>query len=328
MFVVWSFMKIQSLELSNFKSFNHINVDFKDFTLLVGANASGKTNFTNIFRFLKYAVTFDPANAYAKLGGKQGYFSNKKLSNEDASLKVVLNEKEKFSFKFINPQFYRSRSTIQIAGDLTNKKFESIALYDFDIKKIKAGSPFEGSAFLEEDGSNLSLILQDILTNDDKRETLKNLLTSIFDYFDDINIEGSTFGRLFFSLQETYCDGCYFPAPMLSDGTINVLALLTALFFEENDVIIIEEPERYIHPHLISRLMALFKDAARNKQLIVTTHSPEFVKHASLEDLLFIFRDKDGFSQLKRPVDSEAVKTFLDNDLGLNDLFVDNFLGL
>ena len=63
-----------------------------------------------------------------------------------------------------------------------------------------------------------------------------------------------------------------------------------------------------------------------NKQIIVTTHNPEMVKHTELENLLLVTRDEDGFSQITKPKNSERVKIFLENDMGLDSLFIDNLL--
>jgi len=51
------------------------------------------------------------------------------------------------------------------------------------------------------------------------------------------------------------------PAFLISDGTINIIALLVALYFEKKPLAIIEEPERNIHPYLISRVVDMMKDA-------------------------------------------------------------------
>lgn len=55
----------------------------------------------------------------------------------------------------------------------------------------------------------------------------------------------------------------------------------------------------------------MLKDAARTKQIIVTTHNPEMVKHADLEDILLISRDRSGFSQVIRPGTKKEIRTFL-----------------
>jgi len=106
-----------------------------------------------------------------------------------------------------------------------------------------------------------------------------NLLRDILPFAVEIGTEQYLGNSLLLTLREEYYeDGLL--ANLLSDGTVDVAALITALFFEDKDVIIIEEPERNIHPRLISGLMTLMKDASRNKQIIITTHSPELVKHA------------------------------------------------
>ena len=62
-------------------------------------------------------------------------------------------------------------------------------------------------------------------------------------------------------------------------------------------------------------------------QVIVTTHNPEIVKHAGLENILLISRDKNGFSVISKPQEKEDVKIFLENELGIEELYVQNLLG-
>jgi predicted ATPase len=115
---------------------------------------------------------------------------------------------------------------------------------------------------------------------------------------------------------------------LLSDGTVSVTAILIALFFENNRLAIIEEPEYGIHPSLVSKLVDTFYEAAKNKQIIITTHSSEILKHIKLEDLRLISRDENGFSTISKPAEKEMVNQFLKNELGINDLFVQNLLDI
>ena len=68
-----------------------------------------------------------------------------------------------------------------------------------------------------------------------------------------------------------------------------LIALIIVLYFEDKHIVIIEEPDRYIHPHLISKVIEMMKDASRNKQIIITTHNPEVVKHTDIENILLEF---------------------------------------
>lgn len=105
-----------------------------------------------------------------------------------------------------------------------------------------------------------------------------------------------------------------------------IISMIYALFFEQNKFIVIEEPERNIHPHLISNLMHLIQEASRYKQVIITTQSPEIIKYVPLEKLYIIDRDKNGQSKLSRASNSSEIKTFLREKIGVEDLFIDGIL--
>ena len=62
-------MFLKNIKVSNFKSFEYISVDLKRFNVLVGANASGKSNFVSIFSFLKDIVDSGLDNALSLQGG-------------------------------------------------------------------------------------------------------------------------------------------------------------------------------------------------------------------------------------------------------------------
>ncbi|RYH28727.1 MAG: chromosome segregation protein SMC, partial [Alcaligenaceae bacterium] len=46
-------MKIKNIRIKNWKNFTDIDIGLEDRTFIVGANASGKSNFLDIFRFLR-----------------------------------------------------------------------------------------------------------------------------------------------------------------------------------------------------------------------------------------------------------------------------------
>jgi predicted ATPase len=183
-----------------------------------------------------------------------------------------------------------------------------------------------GKAVLQENGENLALILKQIRADREKSRKFHNLLHYMLPFALQIGTRPYLGSSILLKLRETYYNDALL-AHLLSDGTVDVIALITALFFENKDVVVIEEPERDIHPHLISGLMELMKDAARYKQIIVTTHSPEVVKHAGLDNLLLVSRDRNGFSIISRPSEKEEVKIFLKNELGLDEIFTQNLWG-
>ncbi len=204
-----------------------------------------------------------------------------------------------------------------------------IGIYDFDPKLPKKATPIAGKAELEEDGRNLSIILKNIVENKTKRKNLFAIVGDMLPFVKDVNIERLADKSILFSLKESYFSKQYIPASLISDGTIDVTSLVVALFFERKSFLIFEEPGRNIHPSLISKLVGLFRETSSRtkknpKQIIVTTHNPEFVKYSNIEELLFVSRDENGFSTINRLKDREDIAAFLKNETGIDELYVQN----
>lgn len=208
------------------------------------------------------------------------------------------------------------------------KFFDRIAVYDIDPKLMKRGVAITGKRELEEDGGNLALILKNIIGDKEKKRKFSNLLRDVLPFVEDFSVEKFMDISLVLTLREKYTRNHALPSPSLSDGTMTMFALIVALYFEEKPFIIIEEPVSHIHPFLVARVIAMMKESSKHKQVMITTHTTEVVKHASLEHLLLISRDSEGFSTVSRPADKEEVRMFLENEIGIEELYVQNLLGL
>lgn len=420
-------MAITKIKISNFKSFKDVEIDLGKFNVLIGANASGKSNFIHIFKFLRDTINHDLDNAIS-MQGDVGYFRNVNIgSSEDFSLEVISDQESIFPVpisrapgEFVRIKtyemiynfaigFYKQKARYRITEDklrlkcefvrlerqkrkieekeklgegeivFTNDRgkirfelntprevvikkedlllqpflseklpsrtlllesplfyipfrlgaiFEDISIYDFDPREPKKAVPISGKTELEENGSNLAIVLKNIIEGGEKKRKFSNLIRDILFFVDDVGVEKFADRSLLFKLRETYHKRQFLPAFLLSDGTINLTALIIALYFEEKPLIIIEEPERNIHPYLISKVVGMMREASQTKQIITTTHNPEVVKHAALGEILLISRDKEGFSTISRPAEKEAVKTFLEHEIGIEELFVQNLLGV
>lgn len=206
-------------------------------------------------------------------------------------------------------------------------RYESkIKIYNFDVNLLKSPSSIVARSELEEDGSNLVNIIQQLLKNKVKKEKLSKLIKLILPFIDEIKIENNVNKSVFFKVKESY-NKKEFPSYMLSDGTVNILAVIVALYFQDdNAVIVLEEPERNIHPKLLSTLVSILSDVSNKKQIFVTTHNPFIIKEANLDDIYLVSRDENGISNITKPIYDERIKTFLENDLGIEDLFVDGIL--
>lgn len=400
-------MIFSKIEIKNFKSFKDVSVDLNDFNVIVGASASGKSNFIEAFQFLK-DIREDLEKGINAHGGH--FFQNLNMGSENPScIKLtigdndpflrrvhenqdeiqyksieyelclnfnensssMINETVKFNFNIVNGETYENSLLLinqdsRIVAEFENESlgldledfvpkallnivnenlkdkegliinsplssipfdwsiyFKSISHYNFDPKfcRVEDGS---GKAELNEFGQNLSLVLENILSDDEKKRTFLNLVSVLLPYIEGIDVFKLEDNRRMFSLTEKYNK-----SPVLSlfvsDGTMNILALICALYFESGELILIEEPERNIHPALFIKLVSMMKEVAVKKQVIITTHSPEILNYCDLDDIHLISRDEDGFSKLSKPIDNEEVKEFID-EMGIGQVFVDDYL--
>jgi predicted ATPase len=415
-------MGITRLKVSNFKSFDELDLELRPLNVVVGANAAGKSNFLEVFRFLRDLAESGLENAISLQGGI-GYLANRKIGStrptsvevtsqfaamaglphwsgwangatwETIELEVTyslgLQAGGPQGFEIIReeiahlchvrrqqlgprPPFQegpwqfrvlRAGNGIQRAVTRAGKEalgvdfdpqihegfpdlvrplspnesllrrsnepvIPDIAVFDFDPRLPKKAAPITGRVDLDPDGGNLAIALKSILSDPERAARFSRLLRDLLPFVEDLRVENLADKSLLFLLRETYSGEDYLPAAFLSNGTIQIAAVLLALYFDRADITVVEEPERNIHPHLISRVVAMMKDAAETRQVVTTTHNPELVKHAELADLLLVSRAENGFSRISRPAENEELKVFLENELGVDELYVQNLLGV
>jgi len=115
-----------------------------------------------------------------------------------------------------------------------------------------------------------------------------------------------------------------FPAKLVSDGTIYVLCILTAVLNRtgQSGITIIEEPERGIHPKAIGELVQLMRDSASAKHpIFLTTHSEAIVRNLETTELYFINK-QNGKTRVKAASESGVNKEQIPLDTAwLTNLF-------
>jgi ABC-type multidrug transport system ATPase subunit len=76
-----------------------------------------------------------------------------------------------------------------------------------------------------------------------------------------------------------------FYAISMSDGTLRALGVLLAIYqLARPSVVGIEEPEATVHPALRDMMTEVLVDAAGQRQILITTHSPELVDFKEIRD--------------------------------------------
>jgi predicted ATPase len=421
-------MHIKSINIANFKSFHSANLELGRFNVLIGPNASGKSNFIQVFKFLREIISDGLDNAISLQGGVE-YIRNLNLLREkdmlEFRIKLVPDDNNGFIIPKNDQNYTVSLKYFEYLFKLTFKKneysvstdkaiatheyfidkygqqikigsgelileidsgnlkidykkdeivpleqhdffpaylinasnfkkargnrpsllietienylpfresvidvFSNIPIYDIDPKHPKLARTVSGKSRLEENAENMAIVLRRILLNKDDKRKFLNIVNDILPYVENVKVEDYFDRSLIIKLKETFSQKDYMPAFLMSSGTIFIIALIIALYFEDSKVAIFEEPERRIHPSLISKVVDMMLDVSGRKQIILSTHNPEIVKYAGLENLLFVSRNEQGFSTIERLEDKEKIKTFLENEVGIEELYVQNLLDI
>jgi len=74
-----------------------------------------------------------------------------------------------------------------------------------------------------------------------------------------------------------------------SDGTLRLLALLTAMYQQPPlYMLVIEEPELTVHPEALAVLVDLLIERSAYQQVLITTHSPDLLNCLPAETLRIV----------------------------------------
>lgn len=108
------------------------------------------------------------------------------------------------------------------------------------------------------------------------RDKFNAVLSKVVDPVPNWTIDQSDEGRYFINIDS---NGQHHNSDGLGEGIVSILFVVDALYDSSpGDVIVIDEPELSLHPVYQRRLLALFGDYARDRQIIYATHSPHFVE--------------------------------------------------
>ena len=129
---------------------------------------------------------------------------------------------------------------------------------------------------------------------------------------DEVEAKVTEDGRLVLRFK----DGSFkdpFIARHVSDGTIKMFAYLVLLHDPKpHPLIAVEEPENQLYPDMLGLLTEEFRDyARRGGQAFVSTHSPEFLNDAELDEVYWLEKVK-GFSRVCRASDYPLLRNLFD----------------
>lgn len=98
----------------------------------------------------------------------------------------------------------------------------------------------------------------------------------------------------------------------VSDGTIKMFAYMVLLHDPKpHPLLCVEEPENQLYPTLMAELAEEFRGyALRGGQVLVSTHSPDFLNAAELDEVCWLVK-KDGGTQVRRAKDDPQISAYM-----------------
>ncbi|MEA5618503.1 AAA family ATPase [Cronbergia sp. UHCC 0137] len=215
-----------------------------------------------------------------------------------------------------------------------DNSLKKVNVYDFSPVALSSQSSSAGS--MDRTGEGIADALVDILhSNRTSFDELEARLTRLVPNIQKIVLPRGKNQTFLLELVDKY-SAHHIPASDISDGTLRILAFLTALYQETTpSVICFEEIENGVHPWLLHKMMELLKivstEGINDKpvQVLITTHSPVLLNYVEAYQVRAVELDQEGKTQVhKLPIDSLRFQKALEAyDGELGELWFTNVFG-
>ncbi len=236
-------------------------------------------------------------------------------TNIDQHVSITLREPDKLSMGLFL-DFNRGHSE---AGYL-DRVMHFVRLYhtrSFFLYRLKRdGSESSYETKLWDRGDNAWSVLRNLHDKksvDDRYDTIMMYMRESFPTFEGVVLEQTGPNSVYASFREKG-HRREILASGVSDGHLQMLLLLTALFSEgdRDAVILFDEPEISLHPWALAVLAKAIKVAAQSwhKQVFIATHSPVLISQFEPDEILVAEID-EGCTHLTRLCQIDEVKDLL-----------------
>jgi ABC-type cobalamin/Fe3+-siderophores transport system ATPase subunit len=175
--------------------------------------------------------------------------------------------------------------------------------YFFDAQRLNVGRHLVGNRTeLLSNAANLAEVLLVLQHNRRRFDRLNQHLREIFPTINSISVRpaedsGNTAEIKVWSVDPaTERDDLAIPLDKSGTGIGQVIAILYVVLASESNVVVIDEPNSFLHPSASRQLIAVLRQYP-NHQYIISTHSPETLAGAR-PDKLFVLRWQAGETKI------------------------------
>ena len=326
---------IEWIEFKNFKALRDAILPLSRFTLIVGANGSGKSTALNGVLALGHPNQWHGQQLRSATVPEEARVSVRGKWNQDENnfFVSVTWSPPGFSGPYFEPDgLNRLRRP-----DIPQVALFRARVFSLDANAIAQAVTLQPQIELASNGANLAGVLDQLRDRNPERfEALNNELIRWIPEFDKILFETPAQGHRSVALRTR--EGRHaIKAHDLSQGTLIALALLTVAYLPEPpSIVCLEEPDHGLHPRLLRDVRdALYRlaypEGAHEKrepvQVIATTHNPYFLDLFREHPEEIVIAEKVGleakFSRLSDRTDLEEIL----GDAPLSEVWYSGVLG-
>ena len=190
---------------------------------------------------------------------------------------------------------------------------------NFNIDQAREISSTGVDEHLNEKGNNLARVTKHIY--DHHREVFDEILAKIpqrIPGITKVEAKETEEGNILLKFQDDHFKDPFI-GKFVSDGTMKMFAYMILLYDPNpHPLLCIEEPENFLHPDLLTELAEEIREyAQKGGQVLVSTHSPDFVNALDISELFFLIKDQ-GYTIIKAASDNQETQDLVQdgNQLG------------
>src|ERR1043166_3523494 len=311
---------IERVDFKNFKALRDASLPLSQFTLIVGANGSGKSTGLAAMLWLRDHGPHQ-TNGIRTVGVKEQDAVHLRFHWREENQTCLINVEWRFSNR-AETDF----GTIAGDGSKHHPRFilQRARLFSLEANAIAEPVQLQPNMELAPTGANLAGVLDRLRDQPPERfENLNQELTRWLPEFDQILFDTPGAGQRALVLRTR--EGHHqIKAADLSQGTLIALALLTLAYMPQPpSIVCLEEPDRGLHPRLLRDVRdALYRlahpegahETREPVQVIATTHNPYF---------LDLFREHPEEIVIAEKVGLEAKFSRLSDRKDLDEILAD-----
>jgi predicted ATPase len=248
---------LHKLHIKNYRSIAEATVELRPFTMLVGANGSGKSN---LLKLLVHLSTMPNGGALTK---------HLCLADRASGVDVTTSDG---AFAFVNDRFN---------GGAKPKELANVSIFSIDPRYVGEAEGITPFPNVGPNGEGAIRVL-DALKTGDREELFDTIERELREFVPEIEKLSFAPGGNAKSLQVREA-GIPTPVPVreLSEGTRLVLTILTIVHQERPpSIVCFEDLDRGLHPALFAKVVDVCRSLARAPgapQIVATTHNPYLV---------------------------------------------------